>query len=318
MPDPHVGALASCISRVRFPKGATLFAEGERSQEAYLVDTGKIRIQRKTPYGLYTLADLGDGELFGENSFIDGSARTGEALVIADSVLMPINPVAINTLTDRDRAFTISLYWAFWKSLANKLRNTNESLANFFQQGAAQQPSAESDDAARGGPIRVDMSTKRDLFREQKLSQMEINFLSTLSKEQRVAANEVIFREGDPGDRMYIILEGQVMISKQIVGAGEEALAVLGRGDYFGEMALIDHEPRSAYAKAHDEGAVVLSISRDVLENILHIDKQSSSLRLLRLLCNLVAKRLREVDDKLIGWYIFAAGSGESLELPNG
>ena len=64
---------------------------------------------------------------------------------------------------------------------------------------------------------------------------------------------------------MYVVLEGRVMISKYIPGAGEEALAFLERGDYFGEMALIDNQPRSADAKAHDGGAVVLAIPRDVL-----------------------------------------------------
>ena len=54
---------------------------------------------------------------------------------------------------------------------------------------------------------------------------------------------------------MYVVLEGRVMISKRIPGAGEDALAFLERGDYFGEMALIDDENRSASATAHDDGA---------------------------------------------------------------
>ena len=169
--------------------------------------------------------------------------------------------------------------------------------------------------ADQANDLRVGLDAKRDLFREQKLSRMEINFLSTLSKEQQLKPNETLFREGESGDRMYVILEGKVMISKRIVGAGVEALAILERGDYFGEMALIDREPRSADAKAHDTGAVVLSISHEVLQGILDIQKVSS-LRLLELLCGLVAKRLREIDDKLIGWYIFDAGSGESLSRP--
>jgi hypothetical protein len=44
--------------------------------------------------------------------------------------------------------------------------------------------------------------------------------------------------------------------------------------------------------------------------------KKLSSLRLLKILCSLVAKRLREVDDKLVGWHILAAGGGASLEAP--
>ena len=72
---------------------------------------------------------------------------------------------------------------------------------------------------------------------------MEINFLTSLSKEKKYGPNQVIFREGEMGNEMYVVLEGRVMISKFIPGAGEEALAFLERGGYFGEMALIDNEP---------------------------------------------------------------------------
>jgi CRP-like cAMP-binding protein len=107
---------------------------------------------------------------------------------------------------------------------------------------------------------------------------------------------------------MYVVLDGRVRISKMIPGAGEEALAILERGDYFGEMALIDRQPRSALAKAHDAGAVVLAIPEDVVEGLLDMRKVSS-LRLLHILCGLVAKRLREIDDKLVGWFILAGGN---------
>jgi CRP-like cAMP-binding protein len=106
---------------------------------------------------------------------------------------------------------------------------------------------------------------------------------------------------------MYIVLEGQVRISKQIPGVGEEALAFLERGDYFGEMALIDQAPRSADARAHSGGAVVLAIPREVVEGLLDIRKVTS-LRLLALLCSLVAQRLREIDEKLVGWFILSGG----------
>jgi len=314
--DDQIEQLADCVTRVSHPAGSTVLREGDESRDVYLVDSGEIEIQRNTPYGRYTLARLELGDVFGETAFIDEHARSGDAVVQSDTSLFHVNAGALGMLTDRDQKFTLALYWALWKSMSQKLRSTNQNLAHFFSKSPP--PAQKASSEPQTDPIHVGVGAKRELFREQMgLSPLEINFLATLSKEMKVAPGEYVFREGEEGDRMYVVLDGQVMISKEIVGAGEEALAFLERGDYFGEMALIDRQPRSADAKAHERGAVVLAISREVLEGILDIQKVSS-LRLLRILCSLVAKRLREIDDKLVGWYIFNAGSGESLLAPEG
>lgn len=310
--DSQVEQLATCTSRVRYASGTPVLKEGDRSRDVYFIDTGEIHIRRNTPYGSYTLAKLKPGDVFGETSFIDDNARSGDALIQADTVLFPVNPTALRPLMEADQRFALAIYWALWKSLSNKLRKTNETLANFFTKSSSKAP-GEAPRSKTSSSVRVAVSAKQALFREQKLAPMEINFLATLSKEEKIAPQQYIFHEGEDGDRMYVVLEGRVMISKQIAEAGEEALAFLERGAYFGEMALIDRQPRSADARADDSGAVVLSISREVLEGILDIQKVSS-LRLLRLMCSLVAERLREIDDKLVGWFIFAAGSGESLQ----
>ncbi len=312
--DQQIDQLASCTSQVRYHAGASILEEGDDSREFYLVDVGEIEIQRSTPYGRYTLARLAAGDVFGETAFVDRHARSGDAVVVADATLFPVGAASLTSLMEEDKKFTLALYWALWKSLSQKLRSTNQSLAHFFSQ-ASPADSLQEASLPRAGDVHVGVGAKRQLFREQPgLSPLEINFLATLSKEMKFAPDEYIFREGEEGDRLYVVLEGQVMISKQIVGAGEEALAFLERGDYFGEMALIDHQPRSADAKAHGD-VVVLTVSSEVLEGILDIEKVSS-LRLLRLLCRLVAKRLREIDDKLVGWHIFEAGAGESLSVP--
>ncbi|MCP4657233.1 MAG: cyclic nucleotide-binding domain-containing protein, partial [bacterium] len=166
-----------------------------------------------------------------------------------------------------DQRFALALYWSFWKSLSQKLRDTTECLARFpeFSHGGGS-PREEAEPEAKGDAIRVGITAKRDLFREQKLSPLEINFLASLSQEKRVAPGEVLFREGDEGDALYVVLDGRVMISKNIAGAGDEALEFVERGGYFGEMALIDNQPRSADVKADEKGAVVLAIPRKVLE----------------------------------------------------
>ncbi len=312
--DAQIQQLAGCTSRTEYPAGAMVMEEGQLGQDAYIVDTGELEIRRNTPYGLYALATLTSGDLFGEVSFVDQQARSGDAVILRNTVLFPLSANAINKISEQDQRFSLAIYWTFWKSLSTKLRKTNERLAHFFQavpDTPAHGPTAQPDPNAAS----VGLDAKRALFREHKLSPMEINFLASLSKEERFGPNEVIFSEGQQGDKMYVVLEGRVMISKQIAGAGEEALAFLERGDFFGEMALIDRQPRSAKATADKHGAVVLAIRREVLEGILDIQKVSS-LRLLQVLCKLVAKRLREVDDKLVGWFIFSSGSGSSLGIP--
>ena len=307
--DAQLARLAACLSHSRYPDGAAVVRHGEDTRDAYVVDSGRVAILRRTSYGPFRFATLGEGEVFGETSFVDGGGRTGDAVAGGECELFALSPVAFSALIEGDTRVELALYWAFWKSLSGKLRRTNERLARFFSEPGvadAVRREAAGPPPARGD-FRVEIGDKRKLFEEQRLSNLEINFLSSLSREIELAPGEVVFREGEEGDAMYVVLRGRVMISKLIPGAGEEALAFLERGDYFGEMALIDREPRSADARADARGAVVLAIPRDVLSGILDIEKLSS-LRLLKLLCSLVARRLRELDEKIVGWFMLAGG----------
>jgi len=73
-----------------------------------------------------------------------------------------------------------------------------------------------------------------------------------------------IFFEGDPGDAMFIVENGSVEIIKAVEG-GSIRLAILGDGELFGEMAIIDGGKRMASAVAHED-SVVLKIPREMLE----------------------------------------------------
>lgn len=307
---PQLETVEGCVALTRFPAGAPILNEGDSTLDAYLIETGKVRIQRETPYGDYTLATLGPGDLFGEAAFVDRDTRSGDAVSQEDTQVLGLHSATLRSLLETDRHLALALYWTFWKSLSRKLRRTNARLEQFFSESGRPTGGFQ---ASPGGPasgdFRVDLASKRKLFEEQRLSRLEINFLSSLSRERKLAPGQDLFHEGDVGDEMFVVLEGRVMIYKDIPGAGEEALAFLQRGAYFGEMALIDREPRSAAARADEGGAVVLAIPEEVLSGILDIGKPSS-LPLLKLLCSLVAKRLRELDDKLVGWYILAGGGG--------
>ena len=142
------------------------------------------------------------------------------------------------------------------------------------------------------------------LLQEKGLSTRELRLLATFSSEEMFKTGQKIFAEGEQGDKLYIILDGEVRISKFIPGAGEEALAILERGDFFGEMALIDNSPRSADAIAHTD-VTVLPVESRLLTDILSRDVDSSY-QFLYILWKILSRRLREINLKIYQWRMMA------------
>ena len=93
---------------------------------------------------------------------------------------------------------------------------------------------------------RVEQLRKAALFSGLKTAALEL--IAKVASEESHTSGTKIFQHGDAGDKLYLILEGRVRISREVPGMGEEALAVLGPGEVFGEMALLDESPRSADA----------------------------------------------------------------------
>lgn len=108
---------------------------------------------------------------------------------------------------------------------------------------------------------------------------------------------EYIFREGDPGGSLYLILEGAVRISREVGGMGEEALTVLRAGEAFGEMALIDATPRSADAKAHERSRLLV-VTREALEEVLFLRKDLAY-EVLWNFVRILTGRLRDTNEKM-------------------
>ena len=131
----------------------------------------------------------------------------------------------------------------------------------------------------------------------QGLSDDHLRRLASLITVESFKRGEYIFKEGDPGEKFYLIVEGRVRISRNVPGMGEEALAILKAGDYFGEMALIDDQPRSADAYIH-ESAVLLSLHKKDLEDLLFVDK-NVAYDVLWAFVRTLTNRLRETSNKL-------------------
>jgi CRP-like cAMP-binding protein len=146
----------------------------------------------------------------------------------------------------------------------------------------------------------------RKIYLFQGLSDQELGLVSGITAEKEFSPGEVIFREGEVGDAFYLVLEGKVRISKHVPGAGEEALAILGQGDYFGEMALIDEFPRSASAIAHTDCRLLLMDKADFAK--LLSSHQELASKLLWVFCRTLCQRLRETNEKIASLFAIAKG----------
>lgn len=117
--------------------------------------------------------------------------------------------------------------------------------------------------------------------------------LASRANERKFASGSVIFLEGDPGDVAYIILSGCVEITLSDVDGNQLVLHRALPEGYFGEMALLDGQPRSATATAAED-SVLLTISRQALLAFLK-SKPEAALLMLRL----TSERLRSADQKI-------------------
>jgi CRP-like cAMP-binding protein len=285
-----------------------IFREEDRSMDFYVVKDGRIEIRKDTPFGPQILGALTADHIFGEMNFIDRTHRSSDGMAVETSSCYTFSFSALDQMMDEDKEIAVGLHWAFWRSLTEKVRDANEQLKLFFQEDAKRGAGRKRAEGTREmQQVTVKSEDKVDLFKERGLSAAEMKLLATFSSEERFREGSMIFREGERGDKLYIVLDGRVRISKFIPGVGEEALTVLDRGDFFGEMALIDDKPRSADAKSHEGDATVLSIDRATLNEILSMDPHAS-LQFLNLLCRMISRRLREINEKIVQWKYMSGG----------
>jgi len=125
------------------------------------------------------------------------------------------------------------------------------------------------------------------------LSDEDITSLAKLASRKRYPKDTVVFFENEEGDFFFTILEGRIKVTILGDDGREVILSVLGPGDFFGEMALLDNEPRSATAIAVEESEL-LSLHRSDFQTVLN-DNKSITSALIRVL----SARLRRANHQI-------------------
>lgn len=140
----------------------------------------------------------------------------------------------------------------------------------------------------------------------------EIDEVLKRSKELSFEENEVIFQQGDSSGVLYIVLSGGVQISTMVMEDLEKPLVALRTGDLFGEISLIDQNPREAKAIAF-EATKALALDGPGFDDLIK-DSPKLGVKILKLLTQTVVNRIRLTTDLYksnIQWGLEVSGALE-------
>jgi len=130
------------------------------------------------------------------------------------------------------------------------------------------------------------------------LGKRDISNLTRIIHNRNYIAGECIFYKGDPGIGLYIIREGEVSISRDEDDKDKITLATFSKGDFFGELAMIDGETRSASAVAKTDTRLAVIFKPDLDE---FIDKYpKKGIKILQGIAHIVAIRLRALNEEYL------------------
>ena len=131
------------------------------------------------------------------------------------------------------------------------------------------------------------------LFKE--LTKRDLSYLINIIHNRTFVPGEFIFNQGDPGIGLYLIREGEVEIERENEHYEKKNLATFSKGDFFGELALVDGEKRSASAIAKTACKIAVIFKPDLDEFIEKYPRKG--IKILTGISSIIALRLRKLNE---------------------
>jgi CRP-like cAMP-binding protein len=147
-------------------------------------------------------------------------------------------------------------------------------------------------------PSPTGLHALRSLTIFRHLAEPQLAALADALAVRTASAGTVLFEEGSPGDALYVLSEGEILIDKHLEAGGMAEIARLHPGDIFGEMALIERQPRSARAMAATD-AVLLVLGAEDLVRWLRSDAQTAATFFLEVM-RLMSRRLHQSTNRVV------------------
>jgi len=279
-----------------YEKGEAVFRQGDHGDTMFVIQSGAVQISRSDKDKEVTLAVLERGDFFGEMALLDSRPRSASVKTIQRSRLLPLTRQTLLTKVKDNPAILMQLLATLSvriektnrmlrgvvggreslrralasvgtlksKAVSKATHSTGESEHDvpLIETVSMQQETATiaSGQEASIYHVESERSSSEDLYPNQ--DGLEgLPFPAAQLGDCWFEAGQDVFRQGDVGDKLYFISEGEVEISHDCEGE-RCRLALLGPGDFFGEMAIITGAPRVAYAAAASR-ARLLPVSRE-------------------------------------------------------
>jgi CRP-like cAMP-binding protein len=218
LPRDAIRGISKRLLLRHVPKDELVYAEGTPGDALYIIEAGQIRIVSDAENEREVFAHLQAGDFFGEMALLTGKSRSSAARAETNTNLWMLYRSDFDELLVQYPAISLALS-----------RTLSERLAQADQRFVERH--------LRRMSLLVGLSSK------------QLEDVSARLRPVKYRSGEVILTEGTPGDVMYLIEWGRVEVLSRADGRSR-ILAVLGEGDFFGEMALLTGSPRSATVRA--------------------------------------------------------------------
>src|ERR1700716_382576 len=138
----------------------------------------------------------------------------------------------------------------------------------------------------------TDLLRTMDIF--ETLPAEELETITQLLRERRLAESEVLCRQGDPGDALFIVPGGRIRLSTTDPSGNKKSLTYFTDGQFFGEMSLLTGSPRSATASAETDSQVLV-LDKQAFDQLL-----ASHAQIMREMLKVVSQRTLHTNQQLL------------------
>lgn len=295
---------------VNFRKGSYITVEGKPKNDIfYIIQCGTVRVHSENSLPGQQEETLGPGDFIGVISCMSNHSQVDTVIAATDVVCISVRRDQYPELIEKNTPVAMKIIRTF----ANRMRLLNETLVKAtLNNSAAQSPEQLFRVASyydqinkpsiavfayyqyvKANPHGVNVAIARTRFNILRTRSRAVYFESNQDLLRCYPKDTMIMAEQQSGTDMFIIQEGKVKISKVVEGR-EVTLAILKKGDMFGEMALLENKPRSACAIA-EENCRLMTVNRSNFNQMVQTQPQ-----LIARLTTTLAERLFQTQRQLL------------------